>query len=85
MADSSSLKRFEGNGAAGSVDRPVKRARISTEPSSKDSKLEDGAEDDAEDSYPAEDSGPSDLYLDTVRSLFTRQFRVILTFSLQQD
>src|SRR6266571_1490517 len=84
MADSSSLKRSEGNGAAGGVERPVKRARISTEPSSKDTNLEDGAEDDAEgideDSYAAEDSGPSDLYLDTVRSLLTRQCLVILTF-----
>jgi len=83
MADSS-LKRSEGNGAAGGVERPVKRARLSTEQSLKNSRLEDGAEEDTEGidegPYAVEDSGPSDLYLDTVRSLPTRQCPVILTF-----
>lgn len=73
MADSSSLKRSEGTGG---VERPVKRSRIDIEP--------DDAEDD-ENSYAAEDSGPSDLYLDTVCSLLTRRMPSVLTPPLQQD
>jgi hypothetical protein len=72
MPVSVSAKRPEGNAAASDVERPVKRAKLSTHLSDKGKTVTntnapgdpDGEID--EGSPTAEDAGPSDLYLDTV-------------------
>jgi hypothetical protein len=77
MSSTSSAKRSESNGAANNADvRPVKRSRLSVEPSNKmeltsqeKSTSSDGFPDEIDgnidDDLPAVE-GPSDLYLDTV-------------------
>ncbi len=79
MSSTSSAKRSESNGAANNASdvRPVKRARLSVEPSNEmeltsqeKSTSSDGFPDEIDgnidDDLPAVDTGPSDLYLDTV-------------------
>src|SRR5260370_264106 len=62
-----SAKRPEENAASGGVDRPVKRAKLNADFSKGDERSDVPGEYSEGDMGPiAEDSGPSDLYLDTV-------------------
>jgi len=94
----SSLKRQDGNlpGASDAGDRPVKRARLSVEPSHEQaSKISDRidpsnagqeSDEDEDDSMShVEETRPSDLYLDTVRRFNICNFPVYRIFPDQQS
>jgi hypothetical protein len=63
MPVSVSAKRPEGNDAS-DVERPLKRSKLSADPSEEDKSTE------VPDTHTAVDAGPSDLYLDTVGSTY---------------
>lgn len=66
MLVSVSAKRPEGNTTENDIERPVKRAKISSDEDKILTRTGDFDGNTSEHEYTAEDAGPSDLYLDTV-------------------